>query len=67
MPLDDGRMTETCCGNDIRGGEEELLLNPHEAVCKYLPSASVFHPFRHGPLVQTAEFEGVGPYFQHVV
>jgi hypothetical protein len=24
MPLDDGRMTETCCGN-IREGEEELL------------------------------------------
>jgi hypothetical protein len=25
MPLDDGRMTETCCGNKIRGGEEEFL------------------------------------------
>jgi hypothetical protein len=25
MPLDDGRMTETCSGNDIGGGEEELL------------------------------------------
>jgi hypothetical protein len=25
MPLDDGRMTETCCGNDIGRGEEELL------------------------------------------
>jgi hypothetical protein len=25
MPLDDGGMTETCCGNNIRGGEEELL------------------------------------------
>jgi hypothetical protein len=25
MPPDDGRMTETCCGNNIRGGEEELL------------------------------------------
>jgi hypothetical protein len=25
MPHDDGRMTETCCGNNIRGGEEELL------------------------------------------
>jgi hypothetical protein len=25
MPLDDGRMTETYCGNNIRGGEEELL------------------------------------------
>jgi hypothetical protein len=24
-PLDDGRMTETCCGNNIREGEEELL------------------------------------------
>jgi hypothetical protein len=24
-PLDDGRMTETCYGNNIRGGEEELL------------------------------------------
>jgi hypothetical protein len=26
MPLDDGRMTETCCGNNIRRGGEELLL-----------------------------------------
>jgi hypothetical protein len=25
LPLDDGRMTETCCGNNIRGGEEQLL------------------------------------------
>jgi hypothetical protein len=25
MPLDDGRMTETCWGNDIGGVEEELL------------------------------------------
>jgi hypothetical protein len=25
MPRDDGRMTETCCGNNIRRGEEELL------------------------------------------
>jgi hypothetical protein len=25
MPLDDGRITETCCGNNIGGGEEELL------------------------------------------
>jgi hypothetical protein len=25
MPLDDGRMTETCRGNNIRRGEEELL------------------------------------------
>jgi hypothetical protein len=25
MPPDDGRMTETCCGNNIWGGEEELL------------------------------------------
>jgi hypothetical protein len=25
MPLDDGRTTETCCGINIRGGEEELL------------------------------------------
>jgi hypothetical protein len=25
MPHDDGRMTETCCGNDIRRGEEEML------------------------------------------
>jgi hypothetical protein len=24
-PLDDGRMTETCCGNNIRGEEEKLL------------------------------------------
>jgi hypothetical protein len=23
--LDDGRMTETCCGYDIERGEEELL------------------------------------------
>jgi hypothetical protein len=26
MPPDDGRMTETCCGNNIGRGEEELLL-----------------------------------------
>jgi hypothetical protein len=26
MSPDDGRMTETCRGNNIRGGEEELLL-----------------------------------------
>jgi hypothetical protein len=25
MPLDDGRMTETCRGNNMRAGEEELL------------------------------------------
>jgi hypothetical protein len=25
MPLDDGRMTETCCSNNMRRGEEELL------------------------------------------
>jgi hypothetical protein len=25
MPLDDGRMTETYCGTNIRGDEEELL------------------------------------------
>jgi hypothetical protein len=25
MPLDDGRMTETCYGNNIRRGEEEIL------------------------------------------
>jgi hypothetical protein len=25
MPHDDGRMTETCCGNDIGGAEAELL------------------------------------------
>jgi hypothetical protein len=25
MSPDDGRMTETCCGNNIRRGEEELL------------------------------------------
>jgi hypothetical protein len=25
MLLDDGRMTETCCGNNIRRGEEGLL------------------------------------------
>jgi hypothetical protein len=25
MPLDDGRMTETCCGNNIGRGGEELL------------------------------------------
>jgi hypothetical protein len=25
MPLDDGHMTETCCGNNFGGGEEELL------------------------------------------
>jgi hypothetical protein len=25
MPLDDGHMTETCCGKNIGGGEEELL------------------------------------------
>jgi hypothetical protein len=25
MPLDDDRMTETCCGNNIGRGEEELL------------------------------------------
>jgi hypothetical protein len=25
LPRDDGRMTETCCGNKISGGEEELL------------------------------------------
>jgi hypothetical protein len=24
MALDDGRITETCCGNNMRGGEEEL-------------------------------------------
>jgi hypothetical protein len=27
MPPDDGRMTETCCGNSIRGGEEEWTIN----------------------------------------
>jgi hypothetical protein len=26
VPLGDGRMTEACCGNNIRGGEEEFLL-----------------------------------------
>jgi hypothetical protein len=25
MPPYDGHMTETCCSNDIGGGEEELL------------------------------------------
>jgi hypothetical protein len=25
MPHDDGRMTETCCGNNIGKGEKELL------------------------------------------
>jgi hypothetical protein len=25
MPRNDGHMTETYCGNNIRGGEEELL------------------------------------------
>jgi hypothetical protein len=25
MLPDDGHMTDTCCGNNIRGGEEELL------------------------------------------
>jgi hypothetical protein len=25
MPPDDGCTTETCCGINIRGGEEELL------------------------------------------
>jgi hypothetical protein len=25
MVPDDGRMTETCCGSNIRGGGEELL------------------------------------------
>jgi hypothetical protein len=25
MPLDDGRMAETCCDINIRGGGEELL------------------------------------------
>jgi hypothetical protein len=25
MPPDDGCMTETCCGNNIRRGEKELL------------------------------------------
>jgi hypothetical protein len=25
MPPDDGCMTETCCGDNIGGGEEELL------------------------------------------
>jgi hypothetical protein len=25
MSLDDGRMTETCCGGNIGRGEEELL------------------------------------------
>jgi hypothetical protein len=25
IPLDDGRMTETCCGNNIRRAAEELL------------------------------------------
>jgi hypothetical protein len=25
MPLDDGRMTETCCGSNIGGEEEDLL------------------------------------------
>jgi hypothetical protein len=25
MRLDDGHMTETCCDNNIRGGEEKLL------------------------------------------
>jgi hypothetical protein len=24
-PLDDGHMTETCCGNNIRRGGEQLL------------------------------------------
>jgi hypothetical protein len=28
MPLDDGRMTETCCGNNIKREEEELLRLP---------------------------------------
>jgi hypothetical protein len=27
MQLDDGHMTETCCGSNNRGGEEGLLLN----------------------------------------
>jgi hypothetical protein len=26
MPHDDGHMTETCCGSNIGGGEEELML-----------------------------------------
>jgi hypothetical protein len=26
MPLDDGRVTETCCGNDLGGGGGEKLL-----------------------------------------
>jgi hypothetical protein len=26
IPLDDGRMTETCCGNNIGRREEELSL-----------------------------------------
>jgi hypothetical protein len=25
MPYDDGRIIETCCGNNIGGGGEELL------------------------------------------
>jgi hypothetical protein len=41
MPHDDGRMTETFCGNKIGGGEEELLrcrtinclINSEVAIC----------------------------------
>jgi pullulanase/glycogen debranching enzyme len=29
MSPDDGHMTETCCGNNIRGGEEELFRTDH--------------------------------------
>jgi hypothetical protein len=31
MPPDDGRITETCCGSNIAGGEEALL-NEHRLV-----------------------------------
>jgi ArsR family metal-binding transcriptional regulator len=29
VPLDDGRMTETCCSNNIGRGQEELLTDPY--------------------------------------
>jgi hypothetical protein len=33
MAIDDGRMTETCCGNNIGRGEEEELLRSRTHNC----------------------------------
>jgi hypothetical protein len=57
MLLDDGRMTETCCGNNIRRGGEELLLDgtgsiPHEVTGLFqLPQPFQLH---YGPGVDSA-------------